>query len=272
MASEKFYKRLRRTAISEGEICGPHGGGCGESLAGMSIADVNIDHLIPWSFASLLAPPVSRFLNRSVVNLQVMHKECNTKKHGYINGFISFDCKCHGVLYLTDLSEREGCVSLAHWDGSNLTVYPLLSYAMPEAGVGFLLFPAAMYRGGKIKGYIQGKGGHFLNIPTHRNQASARNRRVLNAMDWPAGTTVNLAKDFYVDVLKRQAEPISLQASPEFEKEIHEKIWRGANRHREVAKQHEYKAHAPDAKAYFDSSMGPLKVTRDITDPPQLQF
>lgn len=87
-------RKLNRLLLKrDGDLCGPHIGGCGKKAC--SNSETDLDHIFSQAFfrdTKALDP----WEYDESWNVQRMHKVCNNEtKVGFLSGFPVFKCKCH---------------------------------------------------------------------------------------------------------------------------------------------------------------------------------
>ena len=100
-------RKLDRLLLKrDGDLCGPHLGGCGNKAGSKSETD--LDHIFPKAFFRDTKALDPREYDEPW-NLQRMHKVCNNEtKVGFVSGFPVFTCKCHWL----QIRERGGKYAL----------------------------------------------------------------------------------------------------------------------------------------------------------------
>ena len=96
-------RKLNRLLVKrDGDMCGPHIGGCGGKAC--SNPETDLDHILSQAFfrdTKVLDPQEYN----EPWNVQRMHKACNNEtKGGFLSGFPVFKCKCHWL----QIRERRG--------------------------------------------------------------------------------------------------------------------------------------------------------------------
>lgn len=82
---QKLYDR-------DGNICGPHTGGCGKDVLRN---DASVDHIIPKMLIHEMAPRQKDILFNADFNKQIMHEKCNNSRQKDGGDLPPFHCICH---------------------------------------------------------------------------------------------------------------------------------------------------------------------------------
>ena len=82
---QKLYDR-------DGNICGPHTGGCGKEVLRN---DASVDHIIPKMLIHKLGRRQQDILFEADFNKQIMHEKCNNSRQTHGDDLPTFNCVCH---------------------------------------------------------------------------------------------------------------------------------------------------------------------------------